>query len=278
MLVFLLLQSFISVPVLSYVAIEYLKITEKWCLDGKFHKSLPGPEDELHSQCTPWKSFSCCTHNISKTLHYGNLYNFDLNHCAHIKPMSVGCKRHFIQDSCFYECEPNVRPWAVRVNMTDRKERFYKVPLCQSDCEAWYRACENDYTCAKNWVTDFKWGPGGNKCSNSKCITFREMFQNSSKKFCEGIWDDAWEETDDTKPCMRIWFNGTFGNPNDEVAQIKLAEMGIGDTAMFFEPPEEESSRFPWLTLSFCVLLLASAGGYYAYSRRDFNIFSLKCL
>lgn len=77
---------------------------------------------------------------------------------------------------------------------------------------------------------------------------------------------------------MRIWFNGTFGNPNDEVAQIKLAEMGIGDTAMFFEPPEEESSRFPWLTLSFCVLLLASAGGYYAYSRRDFNIFSLKCL
>lgn len=73
----------------------------------------------LKFQCTPWKEFSCCTHNISKTLHYGNLYNFDLNHCAHIKPMSPACKRHFIQDSCFYECEPNVRPWVVRVSIVE---------------------------------------------------------------------------------------------------------------------------------------------------------------
>jgi hypothetical protein len=59
MLAFLLLQSFISVPVLSYVAIEYLKITEKWCLDGKFHKSLPGPEDELHSQVKTLIMYTC---------------------------------------------------------------------------------------------------------------------------------------------------------------------------------------------------------------------------
>ncbi|KAL1458523.1 hypothetical protein WDU94_008665 [Cyamophila willieti] len=276
MLSFLIVQSVLTVPVLSLLPIEYLKITEKWCLDGKFHKTLPGPEDELHNQCTPWKSYSCCTHNISKTLHYGNLYSFDLDHCAHIKPMSPACKRHFIQDSCFYECEPNVRPWAVKINMTTRQERYYKVPLCQSDCESWYRACQNDYTCVRNWVTDFKWGPGGNKCGNRKCVTFREMYQNSSKRFCQEIWDDAWEEMDDVNPCMRLWFNGTFGNPNDEVAEIKLAEMGIGDMAMYIQI--EQGSRFPWLTLGFCVILVVGALGYYVFRRRDLNVFSLKCL
>jgi hypothetical protein len=29
--------------------------------------------------------------------------------------MSEGCKRHFIQDHCFYECSPNIRPWVVKV-------------------------------------------------------------------------------------------------------------------------------------------------------------------
>lgn len=274
-----LVISILFVPSHSMNVIEYLKISEKWCMDGKFHKSLPGSEDELHNQCTPWKEFSCCTHNISKTLHYGNLYNFDLNHCAHIKPMSPACKRHFIQDSCFYECEPNVRPWVVRVNMTSRKERFYKVPLCQSDCESWYLACQHDFTCARNWISDFKWGPGGNKCATNKCVTFAEMFGNSSKRFCEEIWDDAWEETDDTKPCMRMWFNGTYGNPNNEVAEIKLSEMGIGDMAYYFEEFEDGGFRFPWMTLSFIILVAACVGGYYAYSRGlDINIMSLKCL
>lgn len=68
-----------------------------------------------HFQCTPWKSRSCCTHNVSRKVHTGSLYGFDWNHCSVVKNMSPKCQRHFIQDLCFYECEPNVGPWVVKV-------------------------------------------------------------------------------------------------------------------------------------------------------------------
>lgn len=85
------------------------------CLDGRFHKSKPGIEEELFSQCSPWKSRSCCTNATAKSLHEPNHYNFNLDHCAHKKPMSEECKKHFIQDLCFYECSPNVGHWLVKV-------------------------------------------------------------------------------------------------------------------------------------------------------------------
>lgn len=33
------------------------------------------------------------------------------------------------------------------------------------------------------------------------------------------VWDHSWEFTYDHKPCMRIWFNGTLGNPNRATAE-----------------------------------------------------------
>ena len=34
--------------------------------------------------------------------------------------MSERCRKHFIQDLCFYECSPNVGPWrqAVSLNLS----------------------------------------------------------------------------------------------------------------------------------------------------------------
>ncbi|UYV64180.1 FOLR1 [Cordylochernes scorpioides] len=124
-----------------------------WCLDAKNHKSKPGPEDVLFNQCSPWREKSCCTPQTTKDLHLTKMYNMNYNHCP--KPdgsdLSAKCFRHFIQDHCFYECEPNIGPW---VNKTDRKmaeERFTNVPLCQSDCQSWFEACKDDYTCVDNW-------------------------------------------------------------------------------------------------------------------------------
>lgn len=36
------------------------------------------------------------------------------------------------------------------------------------------------------------------------------------------MWDDAWEYTPDDQPCMKIWFDGEKGNPNDNVAKLKV--------------------------------------------------------
>lgn len=101
--------------------------------------------------------------------------------------MSDECRRHFMQDLCFYECEPNVKPWVVKVNRTFAKERIFKVPLCASDCESWWNACKFDYTCAYNWARGFKWINGKNVCpQNSLCQPLYKVYDNA-KQFCESV-------------------------------------------------------------------------------------------
>lgn len=85
------------------------------CLDGRNHKHIPGPESELFAQCKLWQERSCCTNATAKSLHDPMHLNFNFDHCSHIKPLSDECRKHFVQDTCFYECSPNVGPWLVKV-------------------------------------------------------------------------------------------------------------------------------------------------------------------
>ncbi|KAL0629946.1 Sperm-egg fusion protein Juno [Plecturocebus cupreus] len=61
-------------------------------------------------QCIPWKDNACCTFRTSWEAHLdvSPLYNFSLFHCGLLMP---GCRKHFIQAICFYECSPNLGPW-----------------------------------------------------------------------------------------------------------------------------------------------------------------------
>jgi len=196
-----------------------------WCIDGIRHKDRPSAEDELHKACTPWMSRACCTHNVTRDIHTTSSYNFDWNHCGNVKELSPQCKRHFIQDLCFYECEPNVGPWVVKIDMQIRKERYVNVPICASDCEAWFNDCRNDFTCVENWTTMFVWKDGKNTCPLTKaCLPYHVIFHDA-RHFCETIWDSSWRYTPDDKSCMRLWFNGSLGNPNDRVAEIRVAEL-----------------------------------------------------
>lgn len=200
-----------------------------YCLDGNNHKKLPGPEDELHKQCSPWKQNSCCTSNTTVHAHAGSLYGFEYDHCPGRK-MSDKCREHFIQDHCFYECSPNIGPWVQKVEMKIRRERFFEVPLCASDCSSWFEACKEDYTCTDNWSRNFVWNNGKNLCpANSECRTFQEIFVDA-KNFCESVWDGSWKYTEDDQRCMRIWFDGTKGNPNEAVALWKVGSSGSGST------------------------------------------------
>ncbi|KAA0202973.1 hypothetical protein HAZT_HAZT001150 [Hyalella azteca] len=97
--------------------------------------------------------------------------------------------------------QDNERPW--------RTERFYGVPLCASDCEAWFEACLYDFTCTDNWSLNFRWVTitddgitklsDGRQCKNgassckvnvcpegSSCVTFLQMYGNASN-FCETV-------------------------------------------------------------------------------------------
>jgi hypothetical protein len=39
------------------------------------------------------------------------------------------------------------------------------------------------------------------------------------------VWDDAWKYTPDDQPCMKMWFDGGKGNPNDNVAKLKVEHL-----------------------------------------------------
>uniref|UniRef100_A0A8D1FCI7 Inositol polyphosphate phosphatase like 1 n=1 Tax=Sus scrofa TaxID=9823 RepID=A0A8D1FCI7_PIG len=129
------------------------------CMDAKHHKVEPGPEDELHDQCVPWKKNACCSARVSHELHRdkSSLYNFSWEHCGRMEP---ACKRHFIQNNCLYECSPNLGPWFQEVNQKWRKERFLNVPLCKEDCLVWWEDCRTSYTCKSSWHKGWNWSSG----------------------------------------------------------------------------------------------------------------------
>ncbi|KAM4796196.1 folate receptor gamma-like [Rhinophrynus dorsalis] len=209
---FILLASVMSV---AFAAQNYMDI----CMDGKHQKTDPGPEDSLHGQCTPWKDKSCCTVATSQEAHKDQsyLYNFNWDHCG---TMSPECKKHFIQDTCFYECSPNLGPWIQAVDSTWRKERILNVPLCKEDCETWYDDCKFDYTCMENWHVGWNWTSKTNMCpTGTMCRRFFQVYP-TAKDFCEKVWSNSYKYTTDVRGsdrCMQMWFDGR--NPNVKVAK-----------------------------------------------------------
>ncbi|XP_068573039.1 folate receptor isoform X1 [Cebidichthys violaceus] len=189
------------------------------CMDGKHHKVNPGPEGQLYFQCAPWRDNACCTANTSTEAHNDNsyLYNFNWNHCGVMSPQ---CKKHFTQDTCFYECSPHLGPWIQKVDQSWRRERILDVPLCKEDCHSWWEDCKNDYTCKTDWHKGWDWSSGINKCpANSKCRKWTEVY-STPKSMCEQIWSNSYLYTTHSKTsgrCMQLWFNGS--NPNREVAE-----------------------------------------------------------
>lgn len=196
------------------------------CLNGLLHKDAPGPEAQLFDKCSPWKSRSCCTEDITKSIHVNDTwYKMDWSHCP-VK-LSDRCRGHFVQDLCFYECSPNVGPWLVAVDQKIRKERFVGVPLCQTECDAWWDDCKDDFTCIENWGRGFDWSSGTAKCPlGSTCKPFSEIYKNSSD-FCEKVWDHSWEVVPDSNPdgCFLMWWSDDSENPNTQVALRKATQI-----------------------------------------------------
>ncbi|KAM3616559.1 uncharacterized protein V6R79_019886 [Siganus canaliculatus] len=189
------------------------------CMDATHHKAEPGPEGELYQQCAPWKDNACCTANTSAEAHEDNsyLYNFNWNHCG---IMSDKCKKHFIQDTCLYECSPHLGPWIQPSDVSWRKERILDVPICNEDCTEWYEDCKDDFTCMTNWHKGWNWSSGVNQCpEGNTCKKWTEVYP-TAKSMCEEIWSNSYLYTDYTKDsgrCIQLWFNGT--NPNQKVAE-----------------------------------------------------------
>lgn len=119
-----------------------------------FHKEAPGPEDDGMRECHPWKNNACCNSSTVRSVDalneaYGEGYEWD--RCG---PLSQACERFFVQEACFYECEPSAGLFRkFSENETEHPEfnrwQLHKMPIQKSFCDAWYTACSNDYFCGQ---------------------------------------------------------------------------------------------------------------------------------
>ncbi|XP_076968206.1 folate receptor alpha-like isoform X2 [Tamandua tetradactyla] len=197
------------------------------CMNARHQKEKPSPEDKLHEQCSPWKNKACCSVNTSLEAHkdISYLYRFNWDHCGE---MSSACKRHFIQDTCLYECSPNLGPWIQKVDQSWRKERVLNVPLCKEDCELWWEDCRTSYTCKSNWHKGWNWTSGYNQCPvKAACHPFSFYFPTPAA-LCNEIWSHSYEFSNYSRGsgrCIQMWFDPAQGNPNEEVARFYAETM-----------------------------------------------------
>ena len=202
------------------------------CIDSKHHKSKPGPETDVFNNtfhCTPWKDHACCkantTYKIKKDGVF-SLYRMHWDQCN--KTMSPKCRRYFEIDTCMYECSPYMKPWITidPKSKVTRKERFQNVPMCKKDCDEWFDACKNDFTCSDNWgdQSTWNWTKQGNMCK-MECKTFKEYF-GGPENFCNKIFNYSWKYTEGKagEDCMTLWPNGTT-NINKKVAEKYAREL-----------------------------------------------------
>lgn len=126
----------------------FANITE--CHLQYFHKDAPGPESDDFVECHPWKNNACCHQETVPTdnalrIAYGAGYEWD--RCG---PMTAACERFFVQEACFYECEPSAglfRKYTNKNHPDYNEWEMSGMPIKRSYCDAWYTACYNDYFC-----------------------------------------------------------------------------------------------------------------------------------
>ncbi len=103
-----------------------------------------------------------------------------------------------------------------------RDERYYQIPLCQNDCDDWFDACKDDFTCRDNWNKGFEWRNNTNFCPNhEKCETFSKKFK-TAENFCNKIWDDAFKVTasENNEQCFTFNLKSGQINPNKNAAKL----------------------------------------------------------
>mmetsp|Transcript_46846 Transcript_46846/g.85830 ORF Transcript_46846/g.85830 Transcript_46846/m.85830 type:complete len:293 (-) Transcript_46846:30-908(-) len=122
------------------------------CYVQSLHKAAPGPEGEGFTECHPWKQHACCRGSVVESyIHLKEAYGegFYWDRCG---PLSQECERFFVQEACFYECEPNVGyykkyPDGMDEGGFENHWQMHNMPIKASYCDSWYAACADDLFC-----------------------------------------------------------------------------------------------------------------------------------
>lgn len=142
----------------------YNDTIDKCHLNADFHKEMV-TEEEVLNVCRPWRNKGgCCSNEYvgSKTqmnTNYGKEYHWD--RCG---KLSKKCEKYFVQEACFYECEPAAGLYRKHMDPESHPEwakhdhkftgktnewQMYKMPIKKTFSDDWYEACKDDYFCAE---------------------------------------------------------------------------------------------------------------------------------
>lgn len=94
-------------------------------------------------------------------------------------------------------------PWNTPAEQPRSLSQFQPVPPFSPLPPARYEACKDDLTCARNWVSDWQWGPQGNNCSRD-CVPYSQV-----RGLCcwgRGLAQPCWGKAGGGK-----WGTGTHG-------------------------------------------------------------------
>ena len=213
------------------------KLSSPRCLTGQFHKQKPGPESADYKACHAYKESTCCTAEFTRQLDTTPLVkigNFSWTTCGQAK-FSKQCENFMKEVECFYQCSPNVGYWRGKF-----RGSFVGVPICSSFCDAWFDACKDESTCAKNWITDYDYDQSGNnKCKTNVCKKFSEVYGNGTG-ICNAMWGASFKYTVSkmSNDCMHLTGinNGTDSSilkKNTMVAE-RYYSIGSGSASLHF--------------------------------------------
>ncbi|KAL4634985.1 riboflavin-binding protein-like isoform X1 [Arapaima gigas] len=166
------------------------------CLRGERHKPSPSLETSM-SECFLYSNSSCCYGNMTEKLVSPviRVENTKWNICQNL---SESCETFMKKIECFYQCSPQAAHWMN----PDYPAGLLHVPLCASFCDRWFNACKDELTCAKNWLTDFKWDKDSNHCQHD-CVPFSKMYSNGTD-LCQSMWGQSFTESSSNCRCLQM--------------------------------------------------------------------------
>lgn len=129
----------------------------------------PNEEPTNFKECHPWAERSCCFSDTISTVDKINQLYGDEWHWDRCGKLSQACERFFVQEACFYECEPNVGLFRNHPseggpdshggthpifdpddNCVTNSWEVNKMPIKASYCDAWWHACQDDLFCSED--------------------------------------------------------------------------------------------------------------------------------
>ncbi|KAJ8376291.1 hypothetical protein SKAU_G00068710 [Synaphobranchus kaupii] len=169
---------------------------EEGCLAGRGQKSFPSPETTM-KECLLYSNASCCFANFTEEL-VSPVTKVEHTKWDICQQLSDRCETYMKRVECFYQCSPQAFHWMN----PDYTAGFLHVPLCVSFCDSWFDACKDDLTCAKSWLTDFKWENDSNHCQHD-CVTFSKMYTNGTD-LCQSMWGSSFLASSSEGHCLQI--------------------------------------------------------------------------